>query len=96
MDLKASQCQCGKVSVPPRARCPVCGKQMELASVESKGRVISYTTQEVAPEGFQAPLRVALVELDSGARVFCNFDGESPLGSEVEIEPNGDRFRIKA
>jgi len=96
MDLKASRCQCGKVSVPPRARCPLCGKHMELAEVGSKGKLLSYTTLEVAPEGFKAPLKVALVELEDGARVFCNFDREQPLGTEVEVVLDGEKFRIKA
>jgi uncharacterized OB-fold protein len=96
MFLKASKCHCGKVSVPPRVRCPLCGKPMEPTEVENKGLLLTYTIQHVAPEGYQAPIKVALVELEDGVKVFCNFDAELPIDSEVEVVPDGERLRIKS
>jgi len=95
VNLKASKCHCGKESVPPTTRCPLCGKQMDPENVSNKGTVLSFTVLHVPPEGFQAPLKVAIVELESGAHVFCNYQKELNLGSPVEVVPDGPRFKIK-
>ncbi len=61
---------------------------MEFASVPSVGEVVSFTTLHSPPEGFKAPLHIALVELDGGARLFCH--GEETrgvkIGSRVAVE----------
>jgi len=96
MDLKASKCHCGAVSVPPRAHCPRCGRDMVPGSVSGRGKVISYSVLHVPPEGFKAPVMVALVTLESGARVFCHFDKEPGMDADVEVVPELDRYRIKS
>jgi uncharacterized protein len=94
--LKASKCHCGKVSVPPKNRCPQCGKIMDQTELVNRGKVLTFTTLQVAPEGYTPPLRVALVELEDGPKVFCSFDKEVPIDTKVEVLPNGNRFKIKA
>ena len=96
MYLKASKCHCGKVSAPPKNRCPQCGKIMDQTELVNRGTVLTFTTIQVAPEGFTPPLRVALVELEDGPKVFCNFDKEVPIDAKVEVLPDGNRFKIKA
>lgn len=93
--LKASKCGCGKVSVPPKVRCPLCGKPMAGTEVANKGRILSYTVVHVVPDGFDAPRAVALVELDSGARVLAEIEDDHPLDSKVEVLPEGDTFKAK-
>lgn len=94
-DMDASRCQCGKVSVPPRDRCPLCGRGMERTEVSNKGRLLSYTVVHVVPEGFDAPRSVALVQLGSGARVLCEMEGDHPLDSTVEVVRDGDVLRAR-
>jgi len=93
--LKASKCHCGKVCVPPEARCPRCSKIMDHSELLNQGKVLSFTTLLVAPEGFTPPLKIALVELEDGTKVFCNFDKEVALDAKVEVLPDGDLFKIK-
>ena len=86
MRIEASKCSlCEKVIVPPRKTCPYCGdKTSEMAHIalESHGSVLSYTVLEMPPDGFDAPLILALVELEQGAVVLC-------LGEDVDIDSIG-------
>jgi DUF35 OB-fold domain, acyl-CoA-associated/Rubredoxin-like zinc ribbon domain (DUF35_N) len=87
--LAASRCpRCRRVVVPPAAYCPSHGEVMERAAVAPVGEVVSFTTLHSPPEGFRAPLHIALVELEGGARVFCHSDDTSGIriGSSVSIE----------
>ncbi len=70
--LEAARCTgCGKVLYPPRVVCPGCrGREFETVVLPREGTVITYTVIHVPPAGFhgQAPLVLALVELEGGVR----------------------------
>jgi hypothetical protein len=61
---------------------------MTPVEIAGYGSVLSYTTLRAAPEGFQSPLHIVVVELPGGARVFCH--GREPralrIGRRVAIE----------
>ncbi len=62
---------------------------MDYVELPNRGTVQSYTTLQMPPEGFQAPLSMALVELEHRALILC-LAGESmqtkiEIGTEVEI-----------
>ena len=87
--IAASRCaQCGRLVVPPAPICPDHPVAMEPAFVTGVGEVVSFTTLHSPPEGFKAPLHIALVELEGGARLFCH--GEETrgvrIGSRVSVE----------
>jgi uncharacterized OB-fold protein len=44
---------------------------MESIELDSQGLVVSFTTLQMPPEGFNPPLTMALVELEHGAIVLC-------------------------
>lgn len=75
MGITASKCsQCGKAVVPPRSICPYCGpsaKPIELINLPNQGVVLSYTIHHMPPDGFEAPLLLALVKLEDDAVVLC-------------------------
>jgi uncharacterized OB-fold protein len=52
--------------VPPASRCPDHPVRMEAAGVawRRSAKAVSFTTQHSPPEGFRAPLHIALVELE--------------------------------
>jgi hypothetical protein len=52
------------------------------------GEVVSFTTLHSPPEGFRAPLHLALVELEGGARLFCHGAATEgvKIGSHVSVE----------
>jgi uncharacterized OB-fold protein len=91
--IASSQCKdCRRVIVPPRETCPYCGMKagtMESLELPSRGTVQSYTTLQTPPEGFQAPLSLALVELEHGAMILCLANELNQttikIGDEVEI-----------
>lgn len=87
--LAASRCpRCRRLIVPPASLCPDHPVRMEAARVLPLGEVVSFTTLHSPPEGFRAPLHIALVELEGGARLFCH--GEETegvkIGSHVSVE----------
>jgi uncharacterized OB-fold protein len=87
--LPGSRCpRCRRLVAPPARLCPDHPVPMEPVSVPGTGEVVSFTTLHSPPEGFKAPLHIALVELDGGARIFCHGDETQVLriGSRVSVE----------
>jgi hypothetical protein len=74
--------------VPPAHYCPDHPVAMEPATVPGVGEIVSFTTLHSPPEGFKAPLHIALIELEGGARLFCH--GQETrgfkIGSSVGVE----------
>ncbi|MFW9961631.1 MAG: Zn-ribbon domain-containing OB-fold protein [Candidatus Thorarchaeota archaeon] len=102
--IQASHCdQCNRTIVPPRDVCPYCGKTqkgMTKLEIDRKGTVLSYTTLQMPPDGFDVPLKMALVELNQGAIILClghnDEDNEPSIGAKVEIVMDEEaRFRFR-
>ncbi|MFW9926863.1 MAG: Zn-ribbon domain-containing OB-fold protein [Candidatus Thorarchaeota archaeon] len=99
--IEGSLCKkCGRVIVPPRETCPYCGMKagpMEIQELRNMGIVQSYTTLMMPPEGFKAPLMMALVELEYGALILClarDIDSLVRIGDNVEVTIDSDgRFQ---
>lgn len=84
---------CGEVLVPPRPACYVCGsRDITVESQPRTGEVYSYTNLYTPPPAFEdeAPYTIAVVELDSGARLTGRVDGPAET---VDI---GDAVRVVA
>jgi uncharacterized OB-fold protein len=91
-DLLAGRCtECDTHLLPPRPACHACGSR--AVTVESQprtGEVVSYTAVERPPSAFAdlAPVTVAVVELDSGARLTGRVAAplaELDIGRAVEL-----------
>jgi uncharacterized OB-fold protein len=67
---------------------------MKKVELSNRGIVQSYTTLQMPPEGFKAPLPMALVELEHGALILCLASQQSAtpidIGDAVEIEIDSD------
>jgi hypothetical protein len=77
--LGAACSDCGKTLVPPRPACYECGSRSLSAEEQPlTGRVVSYTAVHTPPPAFadEAPYTVAVVELDSGARLTGRLDAD--------------------
>ena len=60
--------------IPTRETCPYCGIKagiMDPIELDNHGTVVSHTTLQMPPEGFEPPLTMALVELEYGAIALC-------------------------
>jgi uncharacterized OB-fold protein len=72
-DLFAAVCEdCGKRLIPPRPACYACGgRNLQAEPQPNTGTVVSYTEVRTPPSALadRAPYTVAIVELDSGARL---------------------------
>ena len=71
--LMAGMCQkCKKVHMPPRPFCDKCGsQQFSWVNISGKGKLLTYTVINVAPQQFQnlTPYAVGIVELAGGLRI---------------------------
>ena len=93
--IAASRCpRCHEMVAPPATYCPRHPVRMVPARLPGVGEVVSFTTLHSPPEGFRSPLNLALVELEGGARFFC--DGAQTrglrVGSVVAIEAIDDVY----
>ena len=86
--LEAAKCAgCGKVLYPPRVVCPECGgREFETVVLPRRGTIVTFTVIDVPPTGFQgqAPLVLALVELENGVRTMV----------QVADVPDMDRLEV--
>ncbi len=86
--LEAARCTgCGRILYPPRVVCPACrGREFETVTLPRKGTVVTYTVIDVPPTGFQgqAPLVLALVELENGVRTMVQI-ADVPAKEQLEI-----------
>ena len=92
--LEAGVCKsCGKVSFPPRTKCPKCGgAEFEGTVLPDHGVVKTFTVIHTPPSQFedQAPYAVGIVELDGGVRITAQIvdcpPDEIKIGQKVKIE----------
>jgi uncharacterized OB-fold protein len=87
--LMGSRCtDCGKVSFPPRADCPVCRHgEFEYTEMSGMGTVMTHTTIEAAPAGFEddVPFHLGVIDLEETGRLLANF-GETIDPDEIAID----------
>lgn len=81
-EVVASRCtRCGARYFPPRADCYRClSDKMAFEPIKGSGRLLSFTTANYAPTGFEAdvPYTLALAEFD-GVKVFGRVSREVPV-----------------
>ena len=70
--------ECGTVTVPPKMVCRKCASpNMEVVELSGKGKIQTFTTCNVAPEGREdeVPYTILLVELEEGPWIMGNLTG---------------------
>lgn len=64
--------RCGHVGFPARPVCPNClGTEVVETPIGAHATLRMHAVSHVAPDGFEAPLVQAWVELDEGPELFC-------------------------
>jgi len=79
---------CGTITVPPKMACRKCASaDMETVELEGKGKIQTFTTVNVAPEGREneAPYIIVLVELDEGPWIMGNLIDIDPSKATMEL-----------
>jgi hydroxymethylglutaryl-CoA synthase len=92
LQLHGGRCvDCGTISTPPSIH-PVCiacgGPKLEPVALAREGTVHTYVVNQTMPAPFVAPLPIAVIDLDDGARVMLQAIGD---GTDIEI---GTRVRL--
>lgn len=102
--IPASKClNCENVIIPRRDLCPYCGpgsSNMTEIDVSNTGQVLTFTSLEMPPEGFEPPVVIALVQLDDGGSILCLGDKDelekTVIGSSVSVSQDAnERFHYK-
>jgi 3-hydroxy-3-methylglutaryl CoA synthase/uncharacterized OB-fold protein len=92
--LQGRRCpSCGTLAVPPSIHpvCPTCGTLGgEIVGLARAGRVHTFVVNHTMPAPFEAPLPLAVVDLDDGARVMLQGLPEDAAAMAV-----GDRVRLE-
>ena len=87
--LLGLKCQeCGSITVPPKMTCQKCtSPDMEIVELKGEGKIRTFTTVNVAPEGREdeVPYAILLVELDEGPWLMGNLDGIDPATATMEL-----------
>jgi len=80
--------ECNAINTPPRMTCRKCGStDMEVAELSGKGKIQSFTTSYVVPEGreCEVPYTIVVVELDEGPWMMGNLTGVDPTKLTMEV-----------
>ena len=92
LELLGARCvECGTINTPPsiHPHCIACGaSKFEAVPLARHGAVHTFVVNHTMPAPFEAPLPLAVVDLDDGARVMLQVVGdgaELAVGTEVEL-----------
>ncbi|MBM3672142.1 MAG: hypothetical protein FJW86_08190 [Actinobacteria bacterium] len=92
LGLMGARCvDCGTINTPPsiHPHCTSCGSaKFVLTPLARRGRVHTYVVNHTMPAPFVAPLPLAIIDLDDGARVMLQVVGDGSdleVGSDVEL-----------
>lgn len=86
---------CATVTCPPKMTCQECaGTNLEITELSGKGKIVTFTTSNVAPLGreVEAPYTIVLVELEEGAWIMGNLIDIDP--SKVGMELIGRKVKL--
>jgi hydroxymethylglutaryl-CoA synthase len=92
LELQGGRCvDCGTISTPPSIHptCIACGgPKLEPVVLARGGTVHTYVVNQTMPAPFVAPLPIAVIDLDDGARVMLQAIGDGTdiaIGRRVEL-----------
>jgi uncharacterized OB-fold protein len=97
--IELSLCRsCHTRFLPTDGPCPKCGSvDCVPYAGGAVGKVLAATELLVPATGWQAPHRLALVELTDAVRVLAVVDGPSPSqGALVEVRKDGEIYRARS
>jgi uncharacterized OB-fold protein len=79
---------CGAITVPPKMACRQCASpDMEIVEVKGSGKIRTFTTVFVGPEGRESevPYIIVMVELEEGPWIMGNLEGIDPKQASMEL-----------
>lgn len=80
--------QCGNIIVPPKMVCEKCNStDMEIIELSGKGKIRTFTTINVPPEGreTETPYTIVMVELEEGPWLTGNLSGVDVANVTMDI-----------
>ncbi len=88
---------CGLLYLPTSGPCPRCASHREIpVEVPATGTVVASTEVASPAEGWPAPHRLALLEVEESVRILAIVEGPLPVtGAKVEVRREGDAYRAR-
>jgi hypothetical protein len=86
MGVKCNDCQA--ITCPPKLTCQECtGTNLEVTELGGTGKIVTFSTMYVAPEGRQneAPYTIVMVELDEGPWIMGNLCEMEPAKINMQL-----------
>jgi len=86
--LVGAKCsECGTITFPKRVVCPNCLRDDAMVEIplSKRGRLYSYSVNQMAPEGFEAPYITGKTDLPEKVRIFTVITGCEPREDALEI-----------
>jgi uncharacterized OB-fold protein len=96
--LEMSRCaSCHAEFLPRPGPCPRCGShRIESIALPAHGTVRAATELSAPATGWNAPHRLALVEIAEGIRLLCFVNGPLPgIGALVRVVRDGAIYRVE-
>ncbi|MCL4325904.1 MAG: hypothetical protein M1481_03650 [Candidatus Thermoplasmatota archaeon] len=86
--------KCDFKSIVEHFHCPYCGSPIIGKEVDYTGRISNITTIYTVPEGFKAPVRIAIAVTSNNLRVLGNVPDDDSVkeNDEVYITKKEGRF----
>jgi uncharacterized OB-fold protein len=97
--IELSRCRsCQARFLPSDGPCPRCGSsESQLYLSPALGRVLAATELVHPADGWEAPHRLALVELPEAVRLLAIVDGSLPsVGAVVAVRRDGEIYRARS
>ena len=96
--LEGQVCEaCGEKQFPTRSSCRSChSRDLAVRRFSGRGRVFSYSQAAQAPEGFEPPHLMALVELEEGPVIAAQLTDLEPEKIEIGMDVEMVTRRIRA
>jgi hydroxymethylglutaryl-CoA synthase len=92
LQLLGGRCtECGTINTPPSIHpvCIACGcPKLEPTALARRGTVHTFVVNQTMPAPFVAPLPIAVIDLEDGARIMLQVVGDGAgleIGSDVEL-----------
>jgi uncharacterized protein len=78
---------CDTITFPKRVVCPNCMKDDSMGEIplRKRGTLYSFSINQMAPEGFQAPYVTGKIDLPEKVRIFSVITGCEPREDALEI-----------
>lgn len=95
MLIEGSECRCGYKTISKNPVCPSCSRSMSPRKFFDEGKVLSFISLGIRPEGHEEPMDLVMVEIDNGPQLVCWAKDDLEADQRVRVFEEGGLHRCK-